>query len=60
MAADCGDVEFARYQSNAQIWAEDMHAIAEEVEETFGGLDTVFANAGRAFPSAVEDIDARL
>ncbi|QWA10749.1 SDR family oxidoreductase [Sodalis ligni] len=36
---------------------EDMRAIAAEVKERFGGLDIVFANAGRAFPSAVNDID---
>ncbi|SDI68532.1 SDR family oxidoreductase [Paraburkholderia phenazinium] len=39
---------------------EDMRAIAAEVKEKFGGLDVVFANAGWAFPSAVDDIDARL
>ncbi|WP_350357391.1 SDR family oxidoreductase [Paraburkholderia fungorum] len=36
---------------------EDMRAIAAEVKEKFGGLDVLFANAGRAFPSAVHDID---
>ncbi|NWC00815.1 SDR family oxidoreductase [Pseudomonas gingeri] len=36
---------------------EDMRAIAAEVKEKFGGLDVVFANAGRAFPSALNDID---
>jgi NAD(P)-dependent dehydrogenase (short-subunit alcohol dehydrogenase family) len=35
----------------------DMRAIAAEVKEKFGGLDAVFANAGWAFPSAVNDID---
>ena len=35
----------------------DMRAIADEVKERFGGLDVVFANAGRAFPSALNDID---
>ncbi len=39
---------------------EDMRAIAAEVKEKFGGLDIVFANAGRAFPSAVNDIDDEL
>ncbi|AOR72526.1 short-chain dehydrogenase [Burkholderia stabilis] len=39
---------------------EDMRAIAAEVKEKFGGLDVVFANAGRAFPSAVNDIDEPL
>ncbi|KIH84169.1 SDR family oxidoreductase [Pseudomonas batumici] len=39
---------------------EDMKAIAAEVKEKFGGLDVVFANAGRAFPSAVNDIDEDL
>jgi len=37
--------------------AKDMQAIAAEVKEKFGGLDIVFANAGRAFPSALNDID---
>ncbi|NWD78579.1 SDR family oxidoreductase [Pseudomonas gingeri] len=36
---------------------EDMRAIAAEVKEKFGGLDVVFANAGHAFPSALNDID---
>ncbi|NWA04512.1 SDR family oxidoreductase [Pseudomonas gingeri] len=35
----------------------DMRAIAAVVKERFGGLDVVFANAGRAFPSALDDID---
>ncbi|WP_241293760.1 SDR family oxidoreductase [Burkholderia stabilis] len=39
---------------------EDMRAIAAEVNEKFGGLDVVFANAGRAFPSAINDIDEPL
>ncbi|AWV03094.1 short-chain dehydrogenase [Burkholderia sp. JP2-270] len=39
---------------------EDMRAIAAEVREQFGGLDVVFANAGWAFPSAVNDIDDHL
>ncbi|MFJ2995486.1 SDR family oxidoreductase [Pandoraea sp. NPDC087047] len=39
---------------------DDMRAIAAEVKEKFGGLDVVFANAGRAFPSAVNDITAEL
>ncbi|MDE1006245.1 MAG: SDR family oxidoreductase [Paraburkholderia fungorum] len=38
----------------------DMRAIAAEVKEKFGGLDVVFANAGWAFPSAVNDIDEEL
>ncbi len=38
----------------------DMRAIAAEVKEKFGGLDIVFANAGRAFPSALNDIDEAL
>ncbi|MBU9384353.1 SDR family oxidoreductase [Burkholderia gladioli] len=38
----------------------DMRAIAAEVQERFGGLDIVFANAGWAFPSAIGDIDERL
>lgn len=36
---------------------EDMRAIATEIKEKFGGLDVVFANAGWAFPSALNDID---
>ncbi len=40
--------------------APDMRAIAARVKEDFGGLDIVFANAGRAFPSALNDIDAAL
>ncbi|MEB2608725.1 SDR family oxidoreductase [Burkholderia cenocepacia] len=39
---------------------DDMRAIAGEVNERFGGLDVVFANAGWAFPSAVNDIDDTL
>ncbi len=39
---------------------EDMRAIAAEVNEKFGGLDVVFANAGWAFPSAVNDINDAL
>ncbi|KVH54452.1 short-chain dehydrogenase [Burkholderia sp. MSMB1072] len=39
---------------------DDMRAIAAEANETFGGLDVVFANAGWAFPSAVDDIDDTL
>ncbi len=35
----------------------DMRAIAAEVNAQFGGLDVVFANAGWAFPSAINDID---
>ena len=38
----------------------DMRAIAAEVGERFGGVDIVFANAGWAFPSAVNDIDDAL
>jgi NAD(P)-dependent dehydrogenase (short-subunit alcohol dehydrogenase family) len=36
---------------------EDMRAIATEVKARFGGLDIVFANAGWAFPTAINDID---
>lgn len=39
---------------------EDMRVIAAEVKQKFGGLDVVFANAGRAFPSAVNNIDEEL
>ncbi len=38
----------------------DMRAIAAKVKEKFGGLDVVFANAGWAFPSALDDIDDEL
>ncbi|QDH60953.1 SDR family oxidoreductase [Pandoraea pnomenusa] len=38
----------------------DMRAIAAEVKEKFGGLDVVFANAGWAFPSPLNDIDEKL
>ena len=38
---------------------DDMRAIAAQVKEKFGGLDVVFANAGWAYPSAVNDIDAQ-
>ena len=38
----------------------DMRAIAAEVKERFGGLDVVFANAGWAFPSPLNDIDEKL
>ncbi|VVE57344.1 Short-chain dehydrogenase/reductase SDR [Pandoraea horticolens] len=38
----------------------DMRAIAAEVKEKFGGLDVVFANAGWAFPSPLNDIDEQL
>ncbi|MTJ80241.1 MAG: SDR family oxidoreductase [Telmatospirillum sp.] len=38
----------------------DMRAIAAEVKKSFGGLDVVFANAGRAFPSAINEIDEDL
>lgn len=34
----------------------DMQRIAAEIKKEFGGLDAVFANAGRAFPSAINDI----
>ncbi|CAB3770946.1 short-chain dehydrogenase [Burkholderia sp. MSh2] len=39
---------------------QDMRAIAAETRKTFGGLDVVFANAGWAFPSALDDIDDAL
>lgn len=39
---------------------QDMRAIAADVNEQFGGLNVVFANAGWAFPSAVDDIDDKL
>ncbi|VVE49638.1 Short-chain dehydrogenase/reductase SDR [Pandoraea capi] len=38
----------------------DMQAIASQVQAAFGTLDVVFANAGWAFPSAVDDIDETL
>lgn len=39
---------------------DEMRAIAAAVRESFGGLDIVFANAGRAFPSAINNIDEHL
>ncbi|MBB3005234.1 NAD(P)-dependent dehydrogenase (short-subunit alcohol dehydrogenase family) [Paraburkholderia tropica] len=39
---------------------DDMRAIAAEMKAQFGGLDIVFANAGWAFPSALNDIDEKL
>ncbi|MEK7916533.1 glucose 1-dehydrogenase [Burkholderia contaminans] len=39
---------------------DDMRSIAAEIDEKFGGLDIVFANAGWAFPSALNDIDDAL
>lgn len=39
---------------------EDMRGIAAKVKERFGALDVVFANAGWAFPSALDDIDDKL
>ena len=38
----------------------DMRTIASTVNEKFGGLDVVFANAGWAFPSALKDINEEL
>ncbi|VVE39495.1 Short-chain dehydrogenase/reductase SDR [Pandoraea communis] len=38
----------------------DMRTISAQVKEKFDGLDVVFANAGWAFPSAVNDIDEAL
>lgn len=38
----------------------DMRAIATTIKEKFGGLDVVFANAGWAYPSALEEIDEEL
>lgn len=39
---------------------EDMRAIASSVKDKFGGLDVVFANAGWAFPSPLNDINEEL
>jgi NAD(P)-dependent dehydrogenase (short-subunit alcohol dehydrogenase family) len=39
---------------------DDMRRIAAEIEVDFGGLDILFANAGWAFPSPLNDIDDRL
>lgn len=39
---------------------DDMRAIAAETTSKFGGLDILFANAGWAFPSAINDIDDKL
>ncbi|TKI08859.1 SDR family oxidoreductase [Martelella alba] len=38
----------------------DMRAVAMEAKEKFGGLDVVFANAGLAFPSPVNEISEGL
>ena len=38
----------------------DMRVIATTIKEKFGGLDVVFANAGWAFPSALNEIDDEL
>ncbi|ONN64952.1 SDR family oxidoreductase [Herbaspirillum sp. VT-16-41] len=38
----------------------DMRIIAAKIREEFGGLDVVFANAGWAFPSPLNDIDEEL
>lgn len=38
----------------------DMREIAADVKQKFGGLDVVFANAGHAFPSFINDIDDEL
>ncbi|CAM3514199.1 short-chain dehydrogenase [Rouxiella silvae] len=38
----------------------DMRAIATEIKDKFGGLDIVFANAGWAFPTPLNDIDEEL
>ncbi len=35
----------------------EMQAVAAEIEQSFGGLDIVFANAGHAFPSPIDDIN---
>lgn len=39
---------------------EDMRAVAAKIEADFGGLNIVFANAGWAFPSALNDITDQL
>jgi NAD(P)-dependent dehydrogenase (short-subunit alcohol dehydrogenase family) len=36
---------------------EDMKAVAGTVRDRFGGLDILFANAGRAYPTPLEAID---
>lgn len=38
----------------------DMRIIAAKIREKFGGVDVVFANAGWAFPSPLNDIDEEL
>lgn len=38
----------------------EMKDVASRVEEAFGGLDIVFANAGYAYPSPLPAIDERL
>lgn len=39
---------------------DEMRAIAATLKEQYGGLDIVFANAGWAYPSALDDIDEKL
>jgi NAD(P)-dependent dehydrogenase (short-subunit alcohol dehydrogenase family) len=39
---------------------EDMRAVAAKIETGFGGLDIVFANAGWAVPTPINDIDDQL
>ncbi|OAT76090.1 short-chain dehydrogenase [Mangrovibacter phragmitis] len=38
----------------------DMQRVAMQVKESFGGLDVVFANAGLAFPSPLQEISESL
>jgi NAD(P)-dependent dehydrogenase (short-subunit alcohol dehydrogenase family) len=38
----------------------DMKAVADQIKQNFGGLDIVFANAGYAFPSPIDDISDTL
>ncbi len=36
---------------------DDMRAVATQIQESFGGLDVVFANAGHAFPSPIDKVN---
>lgn len=45
----------------ADVRSEDeMKKVSAKIAQRFGGLDAVFANAGHAFPSPVDDIDGTL
>jgi NAD(P)-dependent dehydrogenase (short-subunit alcohol dehydrogenase family) len=56
--ADLGDVALVLKGDVRSI--DDMRTIAAKIEADFGGLDIVFANAGWAIPTPINDIDDRL